>query len=213
MTKNLENVKPVQEQGSNVFKLTNWDSPATTLLREAERQAQRVSSYARMVMALVFAMGFSVLFQPSAPRTMTVAAFGALASYFLIGVISLLLTRSQLFRPWFTIALMPFDTAVYVFVVLSVSNAVGVPPSQFDIAPAFLLIFVLISLSGLTYRSASVLILVLQATIDWAGHRFRRTGRVAWEMVGSARPARSIYFARRWRQFNEIFARSSLRPY
>ena len=60
---------------------------------------------------------------------------------------------------------MPFDTAIYVFVVLSVLNAVGVPPSQFDIAPAFLLIFVLISLSGLTYRPASVLILLLQAML------------------------------------------------
>ena len=39
MAKNLESLKPVQERGSNVFKLTNWDSPATTLLREAERQA------------------------------------------------------------------------------------------------------------------------------------------------------------------------------
>ena len=178
MAKNLDSVKPVHEQGSNIFQLTNWDSPATSLLLEAERHAQRISSYARIVMALIFAIGFSVLFEPSAPRTMIVAAYVALASYFLIGMISLLLARPQLFRPWFTIVLMSFDTAVYVFVVLSVLNAVGVPPSQFDIAPAFLLIFVLISLSGLTYRPASVLILVLQTTL--IGLAIALAGREGW---------------------------------
>ena len=73
---------------------------------------------------------------------------------------------------------MPFDTAVYVFVVLGVSRAVGVPPSQFDVAPAFLLIFVLISLSGLTYRPASVLILLLQTTS--IGLAIALAGREGW---------------------------------
>ena len=147
------------------------------LLLEAEREAQRLSSYARMAIALILAFGFLFLIEQSAPPLMVVSAFGALACYFVIGFVSLLLSGSRSFRPWLAGSLTALDMSVYALVVLGVLRAINLPPSQFEVVPPFLLIFVLIALSGLRYTpfgvaivlSAGVLIGLSVLLVGWEG--------------------------------------------
>jgi len=135
------------------------------LLLEAEREAQRLSSYARMAMALVLAIGFVVLIEQSASPLMVVSALGAMACYFVIGFISLLLSGSRVFRPWLAGSLTALDMSVYAFALLGVLRAVDLPPSQFEAVPPFLLVFVLITLSGLRYTPVGVAIVLSVGTL------------------------------------------------
>ena len=148
------------------------------LLVEAEREAQRLASYARMAMALVLAIGFLALIGQSAPRSMVVSALGAMACYFVIGCVSFLLSRSQIFRPWLAGSLTALDMCVYAFVLLAIMRAVNLPPSQFGAVPPFLLIFLLITLSGLRYTPLGVAIVLSVGTL--IGLSVLLAGREGW---------------------------------
>ena len=148
------------------------------LLLEAEREAQRLASYARMAMALVLAIGFLALIGQSAPRAMVVSALGAMSCYFVIGCVSLLLSRSQIFRPWLAGSLTALDMSVYAFVLLAIMRAVNLPPSQFGAVPPFLLIFLLIALSGLRYTPLGVAIVVSVGAL--IGLSVLLAGREGW---------------------------------
>ena len=154
------------------------DPSIEKLLLDAEREAQRLASYARMAMALVLAIGFLALIGQSAPRSMVVSALGAMACYFVIGCVSLLLSRSQIFRPWLAGSLTALDMSVYAFVLLAILRAVNLPPSQFGAVPPFLLIFLLIALSGLRYTPLGVAIVVSVGTL--IGLSVLLAGREGW---------------------------------
>jgi hypothetical protein len=182
------------------------------LLLEAEREAQRLSSYARMAMALALAIGFVVLIEQSASPLMVVSALGAMACYFVIGFISLLLSWSRVFRPWLAGSLTALDMSVYAFVLLGVLRAVDLPPSQFEAVPPFLLVFVLITLSGLRYTPVGVAIVLSVGTLVGLSVLLAGMGRMACRMVGRARPARIAHSLCERRQSNAASARRDNSP-
>ena len=67
---------------------------------------------------------------------------------------------------------------VYAFVLLAILRAVNLPPSQFGAVPPFLLIFLLIALSGLRYTPLGVAIVVSVGTL--IGLSVLLAGREGW---------------------------------
>jgi hypothetical protein len=141
------------------------DSITKELLLEAERQAQRLSSFARAAIVIAFAIAFLLLVNRKAPVALTWVVLTGLLIYLALTFVTLALTRSRWFAGWLAIPLTVIDAVIYGLMVLATLRALDLPPSQFGAVPPFLLMFMLLALAGMRYSPAVVATAVITAAV------------------------------------------------
>jgi adenylate cyclase len=154
------------------------DAATRDLLLDAERQAQRLSSYTRAVVVVAFARAYIVLISGKAPPSLSLAVLGGLLCYLALAFLAIAITRSRWFASWIAIPFTIIDVLVYGFMVLATLRALDLPPSQFGAVPPFLVLFVLLALAGMRYSPAVIATALLTGALFIVG--IAAASRLGW---------------------------------
>ena len=121
---------------------------------DAERRVQRLTAYLRFAIIGVF-----IAIIPFAPDIIRGTYFPIIAEsiFFLIALLSLILSRPRWFRPYWAPVFGVLDVCWFYSVMLAGALIFGLPANAIIVLPPALLIFVLIALYGMRYSPWALL--------------------------------------------------------
>lgn len=152
------------------------------LIREAERDAQRVSAFARLAITALAAGIFLTaggLSLPVAPIVLTY-----LGSYGAVSVASAILARPRFFHPHLSLVFTAIDGAALALLVGAALRATGTPYAFHAAVPGFVFIFCILILSSMRYTVGPVLMVLVSFSATWLAF----TSLVAPLPAAQARP-------------------------
>lgn len=138
------------------------------ILHEAEREAQRLSAWLRIGIALILGVA-ELLLLPGTTNAFSMLVAGALASYLALSLLSLFLASGRFFRPWHGKALSIADGLWLGSITYAAMALVGVGFGEVVLLPPALLLFVMLALAAMRYTPTHVIVTTLAFFAGLAG--------------------------------------------
>ncbi|MEQ9815093.1 MAG: adenylate/guanylate cyclase domain-containing protein [Azospirillaceae bacterium] len=138
------------------------------ILHDAERDAQRLSAWLRIGIAVILGVA-ELLLLPGSTDAFNMLVVGALASYLALSVLSLFLASGRFFRPWHGKALSLADGLWLGIITYAAMTIVGAGFGEAALLPPALLLFVMLALAAMRYTPTHVIVTTLAFFAGIAG--------------------------------------------
>ena len=139
--------------------------PTQQLIRAAEREAQMVSAFARLVIATVAIIIFLLAGGTKLPVAPAVLTY--LISYAVVSIISAIFSLKRFFNPWMSLLFTAVDGISLALFIGFVLRVTGSPMTLHGAVPGFVFIFPILILATMRYTIGPTLIAFTSFAITW----------------------------------------------